>query len=310
MVTVAVAGGTGDLGRTIVDALKESPNHKVIVLARKESKAPEIDVPVFAVDYGDVESVSRLLETNDVHTVVSALSIRGPTEAASEISLVKAAAMAKATKRFVASEYGTLAPTDRSIQLPQHESRLAVIAELQKTDLEWTRIHNGYFLDYFGMPHVESHMTPVAFTVDMANKAAAIPGTGDDVVAFTYTRDLAKFVVAALDLPVWDEAMFCYGDKMTWNEFLRVAEEMRGSKFTVAYDSVETLEKGEMTELPSHPAVYPFFPKPMFQQYFSKFALYVTLGLFDLPEDGSLNRKFPDIKPTTVREMLSVWVGK
>ncbi|EXJ57237.1 hypothetical protein A1O7_07584 [Cladophialophora yegresii CBS 114405] len=198
------------------------------------------------------------------------------------------------------------------MQLPQHEARLAVIAELQKTDLEWTRIHNGYFLDYFGVPHVESHMTPVAFTVDMANKAAAIPGTGDDVVAFTYTRDLAKFVVAALDLPAssWDEAMFCYGDKVTWNEFLRVAEEMRGSKFTVAYDSVEKLQKGEMTELPSHPAVYPFFPKPMFQQYFSKFALYVTMGLFDLPEDGSLNREFPDIKPTTVREMLSVWVGK
>jgi nucleoside-diphosphate-sugar epimerase len=38
MVTVAVAGGTGDLGRTIVDALKESPNHKVIVLARQVSK--------------------------------------------------------------------------------------------------------------------------------------------------------------------------------------------------------------------------------------------------------------------------------
>jgi hypothetical protein len=65
-----------------------------------------------------------------------------------------------------------------------------------------------------------------------------------------------------------------------------------------------------MTELPSHPAVYPFFPKPMFQQYFSKFGLYVTAGLFDLPEDRSLNKKFPEIKPMTVREMLGAWVGK
>ncbi|EXJ57236.1 hypothetical protein A1O7_07583 [Cladophialophora yegresii CBS 114405] len=113
MVTVAVAGGTGNLGRTIVDALKESPNHKVVVLTRKGSKGPEMDVPVFAVDYSDVESVAHLLETNDVHTVISALSIRGPTEGASEISLVKAAAKAKATRRFIASEYGTLAPTDK-----------------------------------------------------------------------------------------------------------------------------------------------------------------------------------------------------
>jgi hypothetical protein len=72
-----------------------------------------MDVSVLAVDYSDVEAVSRLLDTNDVHTVISALSIRGPVEAASEISLVKAAAKAGATKRFIASEYGTLAPDDK-----------------------------------------------------------------------------------------------------------------------------------------------------------------------------------------------------
>jgi len=37
MVKVAVAGGTGSVGRTIVDALKENPKHEVIVLARKVS---------------------------------------------------------------------------------------------------------------------------------------------------------------------------------------------------------------------------------------------------------------------------------
>lgn len=78
----------------------------------------------------------------------------------------------------------------------------------------------------------------------------------------------------------------------------------------MAYDSIEKLERGEITELPSHPAVYPFFPKQVLQQYFGKFGLYGTAGLFDFPEDKSLNKKFPEIKPTTVREMLSVWVGK
>jgi uncharacterized protein YbjT (DUF2867 family) len=38
MVNVAVAGGTGNVGLTIVDALKASPKHKVIVLARKVRK--------------------------------------------------------------------------------------------------------------------------------------------------------------------------------------------------------------------------------------------------------------------------------
>jgi nucleoside-diphosphate-sugar epimerase len=122
----------------------------------------------------------------------------------------------------------------RRLQLPQHEHRLATIAELQKTDLDWTRVHNGYFLDYFGMPHIESHMVPVVFAVDMEHKVAAIPGTGDDVVAFTYTKDLAKFVVAALDLPKWDESLFCYSDKVTWNQFLSIAEEMRGQSSSLA----------------------------------------------------------------------------
>lgn len=35
---IAVAGGTGSLGRTIVDELKTSPLYSVIVLARKVSK--------------------------------------------------------------------------------------------------------------------------------------------------------------------------------------------------------------------------------------------------------------------------------
>ncbi len=89
-----------------------------------------------------------------------------------------------------------------------------------------------------------------------------------------------------------------------------MSDKYSGSKFTVAYDSIEKLERGEITELPSNPAMYPFFPKQLFQQYFGRFGLYVTQGLFDFPEDQTLNKKFPEIKPTTVREMLGVWVGK
>lgn len=64
-------------------------------------------------DYSDVEGVSRLLETHNVHTVISAFSVRGPQEAAAEIDLVKAAAKSGTTKRFIASEYGTLAPAEK-----------------------------------------------------------------------------------------------------------------------------------------------------------------------------------------------------
>ena len=37
MVVVAVVGGTGNVGKTIVDGLKNEGNHEVIVLGRKVS---------------------------------------------------------------------------------------------------------------------------------------------------------------------------------------------------------------------------------------------------------------------------------
>jgi hypothetical protein len=96
--------------------------------------------------------------------------------------------------------------------------------------LEWTRFAVGFFLDYFGMPYIKTHLSSLTFVVDMANKAVAIPGTGNDPVAFTYSIDVAKFVAVALELPTWEETTFCYGEKMTWNSFVQVAEEVRGRR--------------------------------------------------------------------------------
>lgn len=106
--------------------------------------------------------------------------------------------------------------------------RLATIGALQKTDLEWTQFQNGYFLDYYGMPHVESNLKPLTFVLDVAHAAAAIPGTGDEIMTFTYTKDLARFVVAALDLRTWKFPMVCYSEKTTWNRMVKVAEKCRG----------------------------------------------------------------------------------
>jgi hypothetical protein len=83
-----------------------------------------------------------------------------------------------------------------------------------------------------------------------------------------------------------------------------------GSKFSVTYDSLQKLKSGEVTELPSHHTAYPYFPKPILQSVFSKFGLYVIEGLFDMPEERSLNKRYPEIKTKTVRECISAWKGK
>jgi nucleoside-diphosphate-sugar epimerase len=112
--------------------------------------------------------------------------------------------------------------------VPPSKIRLAVIDEIRKTSLEWTEFYNGFFLDYYGMPHIESHMNPFTFVVDMASKTAVIPATGNEPLSLTYTHDLGKFVVAALDLPQWKQSFGVYSENITWNEFIKRAEKVVG----------------------------------------------------------------------------------
>jgi hypothetical protein len=79
------------------------------------------------------------------------------------------------------------------------------------------------------MPHVKTYLSPLVFAVDMVNKMAAIPGsTGNETISLTDTKDLGKFVAAALDLPKWDHALHCYSENITFNELIHIAEENTG----------------------------------------------------------------------------------
>jgi hypothetical protein len=109
-------------------------------------------------------------------------------------------------------------------------ARLSVMNEISKTDLEWTQFYNGFFLDYYGMPYIDTYLNPVNFVVGMADKVAVIPGTGDEPFSLTYTKDLAKFVAAVLDLPKWEEKFCAYSEQTTWNSVVKRAEEVTGER--------------------------------------------------------------------------------
>ena len=89
-------------------------------------------------------------------------------------------------------------------------------------------------MDYFS-PSLKSYLKPWTIIIDIENKSAAIPGTGNDLVTFTYSFDVAKFVVAALSLDKWPRDMRVIGDTMTWNDVLRLAEEARGLHFPIRF---------------------------------------------------------------------------
>jgi hypothetical protein len=191
---------------------------------------------------------------------------------------------------------------------PFAKVKLDIIAALEATPLEYTSVLHGYFLDYFVAPKVKSYIAPMPPVLDIANNFAAIPGSGDVPVVFTHTFDIARFVAAHVKQPKWEKESYIIGDKVTWNEALRLAEEAKGTKFTVVHDSLEKLRTGQITELPCHPSLYPFFPKEMLQGLFAAFGIMFEEGLFDLRPSHSLNDEFPDIKPRTVMELvLEAW---
>ncbi|KAF4341686.1 hypothetical protein FBEOM_4359 [Fusarium beomiforme] len=324
MVVVAVAGGTGGIGSAIVDTLRQSPHHKMIILTRKvryaassdysslskdsyltDTKIPDVTNVAdtfISVDYSDVDSMAKVLDDNQVHTVISALRVYDPASSEAESNLVKATDQASTTKRFVASAWGIQYADTTSVG----QARGRTLVELRTTSLEWTRFNNGFFLDYYGPPSFKSYMNRVAWAIDIANKKAGIPGTGNEPMTFTYTFDVAKFVVAALDMPKWDELMYCYGEKTTWNQFLKQAEEARGCKFDVSYDPLEKLQKGEVTSLPFNEGTADF-PRNVLEGLMSFWGLYVLEGKYDMPTDKALNKIFPDIQPLKVKDVLGLW---
>ncbi|WYZ42347.1 hypothetical protein EsH8_VI_000046 [Colletotrichum jinshuiense] len=310
MAVIAVAGGTGNVGRTLVEAIITAGKHDVKVLARKPNPdfEKQLGASIIVVDYTNIEATTKALEDNNVHTVISAINMMPPPgETPQEFELIRAADASKTTKRFISSGWGIPHTEEQASQLGSVPHKLHARALLKETrELEYTVVHNGFFLDYWGTPVVKSNMSQFVLFLDIPNNAAAIPGSGNTPSAFTHTKDVGKFVAASLDLEKWEPDTFIIGDKVTWNEFLQHAEAAKGTKFTVAYDSIDKLKTGQVTELPGHVPAYPFFPKEAYQGLSASFGLWFDDGSFNIPPAGTktLNELFPEIKAWKVKDLL------
>ncbi|ETS73721.1 hypothetical protein PFICI_14667 [Pestalotiopsis fici W106-1] len=335
MRNVAVAGGTGRLGLTIVKALKQS-EHNVIVLSRRSSPNPRV-APTIHVDYSNVESLQKVLHDHNIDTVISTMSLFTEAEGVAQLNLIAAAENCQNTQRFVPSEWSIPLRKDHVDSLPSLQARLQAVEALKRSGLEFTLFYPGWFMDFYGLPHIESEMGPFPFAVDIENKAAVIPGSGNVPVVFTYTPDIAKMVVASLDLEKWPEHSYIIGDKMTFNELLALVEEVKGSvcytlfsvtfhdafsnqfdtsqtggKFSVSYNTIAEMKSGKIVELPAQKECYnDENGKENFQKLVVAYAVYVEAGDFDFPAAATLNATLPDVRTMSVKEFLyNAWGSK
>lgn len=112
---------------------------------------------------------------------------------------------------------------------PLPDFATATLAVLLQTKLEYTVVSNGHFSDYYGYPKVKTYLKHADFLVDIANKAAAVPGSGEDKVVFTYSFDVARFVDALVNTDEkWPKQSVIIGEKITANEIVAIAEAARG----------------------------------------------------------------------------------
>ncbi|KAM3427426.1 hypothetical protein MY4824_009447 [Beauveria thailandica] len=290
MQVVAVAGGTGKLGRTIVDAILQSSKYEVIVLSRKPDPQLEKDIgaPIIATDYYDTKAITKILEDRNVHTLVSAITMGATADGRPppEIQLIKAA--------------------DAHIdKLDSVVHKLDAQKELPKvTDLETTYFLIGTFMDYWG-PAEKTRLAPFPIVLDIPHNMAAIPGSGDIPVVFTHTIDVAKFVAASLALTHWDPVTYIMGDKLSWNQVVKLAEAARGHEFKVSYDSLHDLKNGKRTELPGQANVYNYVPKEAFDILACALGLWYEEGLFNFDSGKTLNARLPHIETLKMKDILN-----
>ncbi|KAL6246548.1 hypothetical protein RBB50_006786 [Rhinocladiella similis] len=315
MTVVAVAGGTGDLGRTIVEAIAKTGKHTVYVLSRNADPTHPIAAvaKLVALDYDSPSKISDVLQQLHIETVISTLNLNWPGSPQSQLNLIQGSAQSGVVKRFIPSEFNIdYNVSEDRMPYPPRVDQLKAIEELQQhPQLTYTLIRNGNFLDYLGLPFAETYLKPLYMVLDLQAAEAAIPGDGTSTVAFTHTTDVGKLVAALLDVPAaqWPLESTVIGEKIVLNDLISLAEQVTGQQFRKTFDSLERLRKMQTTELPSNRPSYPYFPggKAELDMIVSTMMVGMATGVFDV-SGTNLQTFAPDIETMKIEPFLrSCW---
>lgn len=179
--TIAVTGATGQLGRMIVQKLKQkiAPG-EIVALARTPSKAADLGVEVREADYEKPETLDRALRGVETLMLVSSSEVG---KRASQHANVIAAAKGARVKRIV---YTSLLHADTSPMslAPEH---VQTEAALKTSGIAHTIMRNGWYTENYTVP------------VPGAVQAGALVGSaGEGRIASATRNDLAEAAVAVL----------------------------------------------------------------------------------------------------------------
>ncbi|KAJ3930259.1 MAG: hypothetical protein NXY57DRAFT_962854 [Lentinula lateritia] len=316
---IAVAGGTGRIGKHIVEGLleiKQQYSLEIIVLSRSRSSDISYagnNAPIVLVDYQDQSSMRKVLNDFQIDTVISTLSGTTPDAfITSQESLLRAALSVPTIRRFAPSEFAVNSEQVPSIKL--YQMKLPIIHSLrqvkqERTDsFEYSLFSCGVFMNYLGYGNTKpeghkahGHMPHFPYIFDLSKHSADIPGDGEKQIVYTRAEDVGKFVAAATQLEAWEEYSEMAGDVLTMNEVLRLCEDVCGTgKFNVKYNSRE--------DIAARLSPSPETTEKIMENFFAEFLLAIMDGDCDVKRPINLNN-LVDVRPVGVRKYLEQWWG-
>lgn len=293
--TVLVVGSTGMLGFKIVLALLDKGATQVKAMVRQDDsneenrqKIDEMNALGAAIVEGDLMQPETLLSVCEgVDVVVSAVGNNQVTVPGQK-NLIDAAKQ-QGVKRFIPSDYSV---DYRKLDYGDNDNldmRKQVFEYLQLMGLEYTLILNGAFMDNVGTPYMPQF--------DLEHQTFQYWGDGETPLDFTTTDDTAKYVAEAVNDPdLANTALEVAGDVLTAKQLKAVYEEATGKPLKEKpLGSVEELKAWIAAKKPSAKSPVEYVP----QQY--EYTMVSGKGKLDHLQ----NARYPQIKPTTIKQFLS-----
>ncbi|EXJ73464.1 uncharacterized protein A1O5_03225 [Cladophialophora psammophila CBS 110553] len=333
MVRIALAGGTGNVGREVLDGLVAKGSHEIIVFSRSDaSKLTLPGVETAQVDYNDQAGLIKHLQ--GVDTVLSFIVSHLDPDGTAQKNLVDAS-IAAGVRRFAPSEWALGSNSGN----PLYKSKDLVHEYLQQINkdkkvLEYCLFQPGLFLNYLGFPHASTkHVQLFCTPWDLEHRRAIIPADADFPLTLTTVQDMVNVVVAAIDYKgVWPEIGGISGNTFMNSEFLMLAESVRGTvddplcapaanpSLLPAAGSmkVEAVPKAQLKDasfntswLPpaDHPAIAPEMRVAFAKQIVAGVLQAALKGGFGVSDEW--NQLLPGLRMTKADDfLLEIWSGK
>ncbi|KAL3447461.1 NAD(P)-binding protein [Aspergillus insuetus] len=302
---IALAGGTGDLGRYIHEELVKDSRYKVALLTRDRCPPPPT-LPYTTVHTADytLPSILRILNTTKATALISTIRCDHVDFLEPHKALVRACLASKSCKRFIPSEWAGDIESFPAIPRFYAGTRGPLREYLKfipRSDLQWTLFNLGWFMEYF-IPAGKSYMKllPGEFPFDLEKWTFTVRGGGDVLQSCTFGRDVGRAVAVLLGVDEWEPVTYVSSEWYTMNEAAAKLEKFYGRTFKRTHRSLEEINAA-LAAAEKDPSTDPL-ELPQIEQW-------EVSGATACPREKTLRQRekyFSSLKLVTIEELLQM----